>query len=113
MAATLAAGLNFVAVAASDVYAENTLPQMMVQRIDMLHHESCLKLIVLQDDFSKGNSTEFEKVMLLHSFVDGVGSTLFPNDNDRFALAMGVLFRECLAVPDKPMSEIAISLASK
>ncbi len=86
--------------------AEMTLSELTVMQINMFGKDPCLDLMVLQDNFSNSNTTEFEKVKLWHSYVTAIGDSKFSEREDRFAYAMGWLATECFKQPTLPMSEI-------
>jgi hypothetical protein len=85
----------------------------MIKRLNLVNSDACIHVIALQDDFSNSKvGTDFELALTWHTYVSAVGDVLFPAQDDRFARAMGLLFKECLATPTEPMAVVARRIAS-
>ncbi len=90
--------------------ADMTLGEMMAMQLDMFNSSPCFDLLVLQDNFSNSNTVEFEKVMFWHSYVMAIGDKTYPESDNRFADAMGLLVSECLKQPTLPLSQVVQQL---
>lgn len=99
-----------ISTLANTAIAQMSLAEMVVTQLDMFRSEPCFDLVVLQDNFANGRTTEFEKVNFWHSYIHGVADILFPERDDRFVFTMFTLSSACLENPELPMTTIAGSL---
>ena len=85
---------------------------MMFSQLDMFSKAPCIDLIVLQDNFAKSNTDEFEKLFFLHSYAQALGDYVYAQDADadRFSKSLALIFGACLENPTSPMSEVVRGL---
>ncbi|MDJ0827031.1 MAG: hypothetical protein QNJ16_16175 [Rhodobacter sp.] len=103
-------GLVLFAPISGEAHEEDQI-SLSIMEIEMFTKEPCIYLLTLQDKYAKFDTDKIVNVKFFHSYVRAVGDILYAGEPDGFALAMGELFRACLAAPGEPLSKIVAGLS--